>query len=795
MKKYMIREQKKANRGSVLIWALIAVLVLSIMLATGLAIVSASMNRATSDHSNQQAYYTAMSITKTYADWLRNTSETDQNMQAQREKFMESLETNKSFIYDFTAADLGTGMGDCRVEITYTDDDPKKIKIVSTATYQEQESTVTATLTGADGGADGKAFPVSEFTAAPYDLEAAALNNISVGDPINVFANKGSGSGVSFGLSDSASAKRDYNSENQAYVDSQITDTSSNREVTWFETSSTATINTFSGVRDMPYIGESLFESKNAPFAAARVVTPKNGRFAFNPINTATGEPTYSSSATAARNTKYAGFNIDDTAGRNILVRLANDAKLSQRTSNMPLNAIISIDFTDNQYSTVPDSNGNYNSLEGAKIAGSLRYWPVKWNMARIYTRNVVGEKIDANLLIGPYSRIHTGDVLDYRGWGHYRNKHKGGLNEYWEYCKKMLNNTHLTGSYYRDVQNNTGMPLVSVEWGDNMGIYILDDTDKYVRLTQGINLFDGIVYSMRDTQIGGGIVWKNTGDYFDNITNDKSGFLDYTDNFTLYAPFTCSQNQVIANTDIVLLSPTGKTRNSVIRHPDSWKNFEGRKLTIEGGNIYVGARQTLTIQSEVKDGLAVKGLVNAAGNAMVGSWASATARNYTENGNTMDIAPDQILVDEGGTLTIMANQNNRTNVNTDIYVKGTLNIEAGAKIKGNIYVYGGKGLVNVKGDFTLNRPDDSPDGAPSGIFIYGDDTEDKTGTLTGAGWISFTGDSMNIAGNGGNIHLLNSADKGTLNGNILCDDRDSATGMCRHFGRSTDWSVQYAGS
>jgi hypothetical protein len=552
----------------------------------------------------------------------------------------------------------------------------------------------------------------------------------------------------------------------------------------------------------MPYIGETVFESKTAPFAKARVVTPENARFAFNPVNKPYDDTIYSPNASAGKNTKYAGYNIDDTAGKDVLVRLANAQGLAKRTSQMPRNAILSIDFTDNRYSDATDSRGNYNGIEGSKVVGrgtnEIRYWPNKWNSARIYTRNVDGDKIDANLMFGPYMRVHTGAVLDYRGWGHYRNNHKGGLNEYWEYCSKVLRPSYLNGTYYEDVENNTGIPLMSVEWGDNMGIYILDDTDKSVRFLQGVNLMNSVIYSMRDTIIGGGIVWKNDGgDYFEDINNNDSGFLDYPYQFTLYPTFTCSQNQVISDTDIVLLAPEGKTRNSVIRHPDSWKNFEGRKLTISGGDIYVGARQTLTIQSEVQDGLAVTGLVNPAGNAMVGSWAdNADTRNYcnyTENGNTMDIAPDRIIVDTGGTLTIMGNRNYRTNVNTDIYVKGTLNLQDGAKIYGNIYVYGG-GHLNVQGSYVIS----SADGEQGGIFLYGDETFGTDGVSAGAGTVTLPASVPNLTS--GKIHLLNPNLSGQIDTGFLCNDRHPHTGLCKAFhepgaGQPTGWTVQYSGS
>ncbi|MDR0357331.1 MAG: hypothetical protein LBH63_03075 [Clostridiales Family XIII bacterium] len=786
---------KNKKTGSALIWALVVAVVLFIALAIGLAAVSSSMNVSTSRHADKQSYYTAMSIAKAYADWLRDASYIAPALRAKRAGFMKFLE-NGPFRHSFDEKSLGSRIGSCELEIEYANKAYTSIRITAAARFQEERSVVNAVL----NIRQIRAYPSGSFSTARYDAEAAALNAIVPDpNPVNVFGKMGSSSGVSFGTSDYPAIKRDYNYENQIHVNSSIADASSAREATWLETTGTGGGTALSGPRDTPNLGEALFESGKAPFASTRVVTPLNGRFAFNPISEGTGD-SYGPSASSS-NTKYAAFNIDDTNGKDVLIRLANGAGLQKRTYSVPRNALVSFDFTDNKYSDVTDSKGNFNDPTGSAIAGKgnnqLRYWPVKWNKARIYTRDDANETINSNLLFGPYYRIWHGDTMDYRGWAHYRNNHKGGTDEYWEYCEKMLTNIGYKNAYYERLKNNKGIPNVSVEWGDNIGIYILDDTDKYVRFTQGVNIMNGVVYSARDTQIGGGIVWRSSGSYSDNIFNGYAGFSGEPYNFTLYPPFTCTQNQVISGTDIVLLAPAGKSRNSIIRHPDSWRNFEGRKLTIDGGVIYLGTGQNLTIQGEVKDGLTVEGIVSPGGTNMTERWPAGEIRNYlryTENGNRMDISPDRIIVEEGASLTIMANHNDHANVTSDIFVRGTLNIESDAKISGNIYVFGDNGAVNIDGDFRM----DSKDGDMGGIFVCGENEEDENGKPIGVGTVSAP-QSLRITGTGGKIHLLNSNCAG-VSVDALCSAADPNTELCAHPGKASSnkpdsWSVQYSGS
>jgi hypothetical protein len=101
-------------------------------------------------------------------------------------------------------------------------------------------------------------------------------------------------------------------------------------------------------------------------------------------------------------------------------------------------------------------------------------------------------------------------------------------------------------------------------------------------------------------------------------------------------------------------------------------------------------------------------------------------------------------------------------NVDTTIYVDGgTLTINAGAKIKGNIYCYNG-GTVDVKGDFMLYAPD-APKGTDTaggiafrtecGIFILGTPEKGDTSYAT-SGKLIIPLTMPTIYGTSNRIHL-----------------------------------------
>jgi hypothetical protein len=193
--------------------------------------------------------------------------------------------------------------------------------------------------------------------------------------------------------------------------------------------------------------------------------------------------------------------------------------------------------------------------------------------------------------------------------------------------------------------------------------------------------------------------------------------------------------------------------------------------MTIKGGTIYVDNGQALTIQG-------------------------ATLNN-------MWISPDEIVVAQGGALTIDASTH--TNVLTNIFVDGgTLTINAGAKIQGNIYAYN-NATVDIKGTFTLDSPKaHASDREHDGLIIYGPQTvgaifekTDKNGTVLSTITISAPGKLTvpnvlpSISGTAGRAHLAGGTWIELVTGThtplsgaalFLCEGHDSKVGICRHF-------------
>jgi hypothetical protein len=359
-------------------------------------------------------------------------------------------------------------------------------------------------------------------------------------------------------------------------------------------------------------------------------------------------------------------------------------------------------------------------------------------------------------------------------------------------------------------------MPALPVYLGKNFNMYFLDTNDKSVRLLQGANVLDGTIYSYRGLTIGGGLVksTSSTSGYTtDQINADTTpvGYAYETADAVkhiIYTNRTLRWDQIIYNTDIVLQKPPGSagtvTRASTIRRPDNYAspniynavlyddstllNFAPKEKII-GGTIYIGAGQTLTVQGS----------------------KTYTKSNYTGSGNSgtknvfsqVLVKPTQIVVD-GGKLVIEASED--VNIQTDIYVSGgTLDIQAGAKIKGNIYVYNG-GRVNVNGSFQLDSAHTNPDEQKKdGIFVYGESAIGQNGiTSKGSVCVDYI-PNLKIDGSANKIHLLGesrdlfyckvSSTPETLSdiggvfphpSDFLCFDTDhdvASSGACKHFG------------
>jgi hypothetical protein len=345
------------------------------------------------------------------------------------------------------------------------------------------------------------------------------------------------------------------------------------------------------------------------------------------------------------------------------------------------------------------------------------------------------------NLIFAPFGHKTGSSVdafFDYWNWGSYIDSEHG--NTTGEF-KKIWPRTGGGATY----GVKKGMPFFPISY-ENTHIWVLDGaTDRYLRILQGVNLTNGSIYSNRPTIIGGGIVAVgdegtvnaesyNVNKTTDNINSGLDGYLEQGEWYTYEANYintTTMWSETITNSDIVLLGSGTKTLNSLIRRPDNsnWERLKGWtytsdevSLTIKGGTIYVGSGQRLTIEGTTT------GVKSASDSTVVPL-------------DNMWITPDKIIVAAGGELVIAKSET--TNVLTDIYVDGgTLNIQSGAKIKGNIYAYKGA-KVNIA-DTSLSTMKVSPD-----KIVVG-----KDATLT-IGTASYLNVQTDIYVDGGTLIIL----------------------------------------
>jgi hypothetical protein len=439
---------------------------------------------------------------------------------------------------------------------------------------------------------------------------------------------------------------------------------------------------------------------------------------------------------------------------------------------------------------------------------------------------------------------------MDYEGDGNFRDNYNGKDGELAEKWPGLSSTNRA----------NTGIPIFPVNFGSNAHFWILDSPQyefgvRYVWFMQGTNILatdeeKSSIYSTRAVVLGGALIRTTTSHTTDGLNRDLNGFADKSLTTEInYVEATVRYSQLIYNTDIILMPPPdgspseGKTAYSQIRRPNSWRSRTNLTtgtsdtaikvfdkdtgyeptMTIAGGTIYVGNRQHLTIQG-----------------TSMGYKTGADYKKGVQSGSgwvaldNMWISPDKIVVDAGGTLLIEASA--ATNILTDIYVDGgTLIINEGAKIKGNIYAYNG-GKVNIRGSFKLFSPHDdgndnvmTEDEAKDGILIYGDQLVGKVDGITSSGILllpSVYPNFVEISGSSNKVHILGTVDGTIVKGlvqtkdsngvitketpwefdagglkaikeakSLLCMGRDPATGSCTHYPfTSGEWGERVFG-
>jgi type II secretory pathway pseudopilin PulG len=806
--------QTASQRGSTLIWVMVVVLVMIIALGIGLTAASGQFNLSSVRHEEHQAYYTALSSTETIAAWItENTGDGGDPKETKviKQLFEKIANAGPSGI-TIDVAGIPVEAGTCTVNLRWldgwTNSGPsagtggtnnalsstlsgtkrKQLKITSVATFAGASETVSLTLNrdlGDIAAAYGAVLKATDFSTAEYDKRAAELDAIKTTGVVAIYDDKRT---VNTGFNDKDVATLNNHISAGSSIEARWTN-SDLLKVRSDSDADTAYSNSL-GTQRFPYD-----DTRNRSATdERRFVVPANGRITIDPLE----EDGYGRNKTAFnddQNTRITSLAIDNTKDKDVLFRLAsgNAAKIgtnqilytkTRTVTTKTFNdwtsrrhaSLITLNFTDNAGSDKNTEDLNYR-IDG-KSETTYTWHPNNWNKLDIFVRS--NDDVTSNLVFGPFAHKYYWG-LDYEGLGEFADTWHGAQGEF-----------AAQWPYVGNASKRKGLPYFPVDYGKNAGFWILDGrSGNYVWIMQGANVLDGTVYSTRALIIGGALIRGHYGQtnadnnyttsglnrsIYGFATQDAARYANYVEATTRYS-------QLIHNTDIILMPPQDSgTAASLIRRPDTWRDRQNQNrvpahdktysptVTIKGGTIYVGARQSLDIQGAVLDNM----------------W----------------ISPDKIVVASEGALNILPSTH--TNVLTDIYVDGgTLTISAGARIKGNIYVYNG-GTVKVEGSFRLDAPDALAAGhQPGGLLIYGADTlgatfKDKDGNIvakiTDVGLIEAPAAFTYLDGNSDKLHLIGGdwADlvKGTrlfsTAGTILCDDYDPTTGRCPHYDSST---------
>lgn len=164
-----LKANLKSKVGSTLIWVLIMILVLGILITGGLAIASSYSNRSLDQHVKKQAYYTALSTTKSIAEWLDGVSEQTHTENKEQLDLIDELREGESDSTTFDST-VNNSMGTCSSSITY-DRETDHIIISSTASYDNATSTVNCEMAYGEGsvGGDGSSSDIKRFTIPKTD--------------------------------------------------------------------------------------------------------------------------------------------------------------------------------------------------------------------------------------------------------------------------------------------------------------------------------------------------------------------------------------------------------------------------------------------------------------------------------------------------------------------------------------------------------------------------------------------------------------------------------------------------
>jgi Tfp pilus assembly protein PilX len=823
-----LRRVLTQQSGVSLIWVLTVILVLLIASGAALLAVSSRFNITAIEHQEQQAYYTALSTLDTVSRWIASGYEPDAATDHYKAVTTLLGDAENEGGVDYPLENLDDTLGDCTLHLEYTDENKTSLELTATATFAGSVETLSMTMQrGTDPSTYDGELEAEDFDTTTYDDRAAELNALTSGGVIALYESSTSNYNTLFNEPNVNIVSGDSNT---TVLDGLIKDNGSTREARWTNVDllgSGDPQNNALGTQRLPHTPASV---SGYTSDWRRFMVPKNGRITIDPLE----EDAYGNGvtgATSAQNTRVVGLAIHGTEGKSVLFRLATGKSATGESSTVPVknvfvsttssdygtkisNAItesatfkarsskryaslITLDFTDNDQS---NDTARY-AIDG--IEKTYPWHPDKWEKMDLFVQS--SGELDTNLVLGPFAHKH--DIfLDYKGGGNFVDSYHGQ--------EKGIN--FATEWPYATRDSDTGLPFFSVDFGKNAGFWILDqNSSKYFRILQGVNILEGTIYSTRQTIIGGALIRDGSGHTTDGLNRGIYGYAneDVKDKAN-YVESTTRYSQLIYNTDIILMAPSSGTANSEIRRAQSWRSrlnlptgtsdaevkafnkdtsYEPT-MTIAGGTIYVGERQHLTIQGTTL------GYKN-------GTDSKTKNTSLMVPLDRMWISPDKIVVAAGGALTIQKSET--TNIFTDIYVEGgTLNINENAKIKGNIYAYNG-GKVNIQGSFQLLSPHDDGNAnvmteaeAKDGILIYGDQLVGRVDGITSPGTLILPAvgpELVTISGSSNKVHILGTVDGttvkkpnlqaftldvlGLIKAKLLCNDRDPTTGACMHFG------------
>jgi hypothetical protein len=756
-----------------LVWVLGIILVITLVLGTAFLVTGNRAGTLALSHGRQQAYHTALSSLDTVSHWIVAGSTPGSPYQKEAEALLDEIRLHASTGgLTCQVEGLAGTMGQCGIHFEYLDKKEPEIRLTATATYADASEVLSLTMREEEPRPVVGSLPVSTYDGTRYDARAAEIDALTSAGIVPLY-------------DDSAADNSQKNQSDLALLGREIPDAGSTREARWTNLNLEGT-----GRFDQQVLGTQRYPLNGRNDKATdnrRFMVPLNGRVMIDPLE---GGASLSESATASNNTKLAALAMDGTAGKDVLFRLASDSEATgggvyKMRSEKCLNSLVMLNFTD---------NANRSEVLDYQLDGHQRshtWHPDNWKGLDLYVQS--RGKVTSNLVLGPFGHKYD-DYLDYWSWGNFvDNWHGTTAHEHADLWPYVLSPSANGGNY-------RGLPIFPVSFGRNASFWMLDRrADRSFRLLQGVDVIEGTVYSTRPVVIGGGILRSTIlGKTTDGINADRRGYsYGLSALYNLYTDATVRYDQLIYDTDIVLKAPASGIARSVIRRPDTWadktvayhsfdKSFNPT-MTIKGGTVFVGAGQALTVQGATRDNM----------------W----------------ISPERIVVEKGASLTIQ--RSSHTNVLTDVYVNGgVLEIEAGAKVKGNIYAYNG-GEVRVGGSFTLDSPHDdlnasvlTEDEAKDGVHIFGKGLVDAAAGISSAGVLvlpkAFNTGALVIGGSANRVHLhgvyedplvhapdgspFNETMRSRIKAEILCKGSDPRTGICTHHGVIGPWQTgQYA--